>query len=106
MGSWFLGWQLNGVQPEAQNVTPSPLRSGPGSEGPGRPAIDCPYRESPNSGSTRMHPPKLLSASLPFLLPMPLLAATDTVCASARPDTQLSAVICSNNQEPDHVVHV
>src|SRR5690606_13562190 len=106
MGSWFLGWQLNGVQPEAQNVTPSPLRSGPGSEGPGRPAIDCPYRESPNSGSRRMHPPKLLSASLLFLLPMPLLAATYTVGPSGRQYTQLTTLVDSVDLEPGDVVLV
>lgn len=53
-----------------------------------------------------MHPPKLLSASLLFLLPMPLLAATYTVGPSGRQYTQLSEVFRSNNLEPGDVVLV
>ncbi|NLA67474.1 MAG: hypothetical protein GX856_04385 [Gammaproteobacteria bacterium] len=53
-----------------------------------------------------MHPPKLLSASLLFLLPMPLLAATYTVGPSGRQYTQLADVFRNNNLAPGDVVLV
>lgn len=53
-----------------------------------------------------MHPPRLLSASLLFLLPMPLLAATYTVGPSGRQYTQLADVFRANNLAPGDIVLV
>lgn len=53
-----------------------------------------------------MHPPRLISASLLFLLPMPLLAATYTVGPSGRQYTQLSDVFRNNDLAPGDIVLV
>ena len=53
-----------------------------------------------------MHLPRLLSAPLLFLLPLPLLAATYTVGPSGRDYTQLSALVDDVDLEPGDVVLV
>ncbi|GGK09174.1 right-handed parallel beta-helix repeat-containing protein [Luteimonas terricola] len=53
-----------------------------------------------------MHPSRLLSASLLFLLPLPLLAATYTVGPTGRQYTQLTTLVDSVDLEPGDVVLV